>query len=333
MEDQTKLADLILGFVPAQAVAVAAELGIADLVARQAMTAEELAAATQTQPRTLFRFLRYLASIGVFQADENNRFSLTPMASLLRSDAEGSMRSMARIMGRTGPPTANHLIDAVRSAKNPFELAFGKHLFAFLSEHPEDAGLFDAAMNGFHGGETDAVLDAYDFAGISTLADIGCGNGTVLSATLKRYPTLRGLFFDQSHVIERARNSIQAAGLGGRSDLVSGSFFESVPGGADAYFLRHIIHDWSDDASLRIIRNIRGVIPPTGRLLIVETIVPEGNDPSIAKIFDMLMMLLPPDGLERAESEYRELLRSGGFDISRITPTASPVSVIEAKPV
>src|SRR5437870_10697791 len=116
MEDRAKMADLIMGFVPAQAVAVAAELGIADILARDAMTAEQLAAVTHTHPRMLFRLLRYLASIGIFQADENQRFSLTPLASLLRSDAEGSMRSMSRIMGRVGPRTANHLIDAVRSA-------------------------------------------------------------------------------------------------------------------------------------------------------------------------------------------------------------------------
>lgn len=332
MEHRANLAELIMGFVPAQAVAVAAELGIADLIAREPMTAEQLAAATQTHPRMLFRLLRYLASVGIFKADGNNRFSLTPMASLLQSDTENSMRSMARIMGIAGPPSVNHLIDAVRSAKYPFQEAFGKPLFAFLSEHPDEAKLFDAAMNGFHGGETDAVLDAYDFASVSTLADIGCGNGSVLSATMKRYPALRGLFFDQSHVIERARPTINAAGLTERAELHSGNFFESVPGGADAYFLRHIIHDWPDEASLRIFRNIRRVIPSTGRLLIVEMVVPEGNDPSHAKDFDILMMLLPPDGLERTGNEYRDLLKNGGFEVSRIVSTASPVSVIEARP-
>jgi SAM-dependent methyltransferase len=331
MEDRSKMADLIMGFIPAQAVAVAAELGLADHLASEAMTSEQLAAATHTNPHTLYRLLRYLASIGIFQADEKNRFSLTPLASLLRSDAESSMRSMARIMGRAGPPSVNHLVDAIRSAKNPFQLAFGNPLFAFLSEHPEEAQLFDTAMNGFHAGETEAVLDAYDYSEISTLADIGCGNGTVLLTTLNRYPTLRGLFFDQAHVIDRMRNGI-SAGLAGRCELISGSFFESAPGGADAYFLRHIIHDWPDEPSLRILRNIRRVIPQSGRLLIVEMIVPPGNGASIAKNFDMTMMIFPPDGLERTEEEYRDLLKNGGFEISRITPTASPVSVIEARP-
>jgi len=332
MEHRAKLADLIMGFVPAQAVAVAAELGIADILARGPMTAEQLAASTHSHPHTLFRLLRYLASLGIFQADENNRFNLTPMASLLLSDTKDSMRSMARIMGRAGPPSTNHLIDAVRSAKNPFEEAFGKSLFTFLGEHPEDAGLFDAAMNGFHGGETEAMLEAYSFAGISTLADIGCGNGSLLKATLNRYPKLRGLFFDQPHVIERARAGIDASGLGDRYQLQSGSFFEAVPGGADAYLLRHIIHDWNDEDSLRILRNVRTAIPQTGRLLLVEMVVPVGNDPSIAKNFDMVMMLFPLHGLERTEDEYRQLLRSAGFDLSQITPTASPVFVIDGRP-
>ena len=332
MEHRAKLADLIMGFVPAQAIAVAAELGIADLLAREPMTAEQLATATHSHPRTLFRLLRYLASLGIFRVDENNRFNLTPMASPLRSDIKDSMRAMARIMGRVGPPSTNHLVDAVRWAKNPFEEAFGKPLFAFLGEHPEEAGLFDAAMNGFHAGETEAMLEAYSLVEISTLADIGCGNGSVLTAALKRYPKLRGLFFDQSHVMERARPSIQASGLADRYQLHSGSFFEAVPRGAEAYLLRHIIHDWNDEDSVRILRNIRAVIPERGRLLLVEMVIPEGNDPAIAKGFDIVMMLFPPNGLERTAAEYGELLKSAGFELSRIMPTASPVSVIEALP-
>jgi hypothetical protein len=326
------MAGLIMGFVPAQAISVAAELGIADLVAQKSMTAEQLATATNTHPRMLFRLLRYLASIGVFQADEQNRFSLTPKAALLRSDSKDSMRSMARIMGRVGPRTTDHLIDAVTSEKNPFELAYGKSLFAYLGEHEDEAQLFDAAMNGFHAGEAEAVLAAFDFNGISRLADIGCGNGTALVATLKHYPKLRGLFFDRPHVIERARAGIES-GIADRCEFESGDFFESVPAGADVYFMRHIIHDWPDDLCVQIFRNIRRVIGPNARLLLVEQIVPENNEPSPAKAFDMTMMLFPPNGLERTEKEYRELLKAAGFELMRVVSTASPVSVIEARPV
>jgi hypothetical protein len=319
-----------MGFVPAQAIAIAAELGIADLVAREPMTASQLAETTGSDARALYRVMRYLASLGIFQADERERFGLTPMAELLRSDAADSMRSMSRIMGRVGPGTVSGLLDGVRTGKNPFEMAFGQHLFEYLPTHPEDAMLFDAAMNGFHGPETDAVLDAYSYDGVSTLADIGCGNGTVLTATLKRYPSLKGVFFDQPDVVERARASA-GPDISARSQFVSGSFFESVPAGADAYQMRHIIHDWSDELSLQILKNIRSVIPAHGRVLVVETIVPEGNDPSFAKLFDMMMMLFPPNGLERTEREFRELLRAAGFAVTSVTPTASPVSVIDAR--
>jgi SAM-dependent methyltransferase len=332
MDPRAKIAELVLGFTPAQALAVAAELGIADLVATEPKTAEQLASATGTNPHALFRLLRYLASLGVFRADEHRRFDLTPMASLLRSDTEHSMRPMTQIMGRIAPTAVNHLLDSVRSGKNPFEAGFGQPLFAYLSEHRDEAVLFDAAMNGFHSGETDAVLAAYDFTGISTLTDVGCGNGTVLLATLKRHGGLRGVFFDLPHVVERAEAGIKAAGLGNRFEIAKGDMFEAVPPGADAYHMRHIIHDWPDDACVRIFRNIRRVIPPTGRLLIVEMVVPEDNNPSLAKTFDMVMMLFPPNGAERTEKEYRHLLKSGGFEMSGITPTASPVFVIEARP-
>jgi hypothetical protein len=331
VDPRVQMSGLVMGFVPAQAIAIAAELGIADLVAREPMTATQLAEATGSDARALYRVMRYLASLGIFQADEQERFALTPMAELLRSDAADSMRSMSRIMGRVGPGTVSGLLDGVRTGKNPFEMAFGQHLFEYLPTHPEDAVLFDAAMNGFHGPETDAVLGAYSYDGVSTLADIGCGNGTVLTATLRRYPSLKGLFFDQPDVVERARVAADED-IAGRSQFVSGSFFESVPPGADAYQMRHIIHDWSDELSLQILKNIRSVIPSNGRVLIVETIVPEGNDPSFAKLFDMMMMLFPPNGLERTEREFRDLLRGAGFTVASVTPTASPVSVIDARP-
>ena len=187
-------------------------------------------------------------------------------------------------------------------------------------------------MNSFHGGETGAVLDAYSYDGIQVLADVGCGSGIVLMETLKRYPSLRGMFFDQAHVLQRTAADVRAAGLEDRCELLAGSFFEAIPAGADAYSMRHIIHDWTDDLCVRILANIRKVIPAHGRLLIIEAVVPEGNDPSLSKLFDMIMMTIP-DGMERTEAEYRKLLAAAGFTLHSVTPTLSPVSVIDARPV
>jgi hypothetical protein len=143
---------------------------------------------------------------------------------------------------------------------------------------------------------------------------------------------MRGILFDQAHVLERTSLHIRDAGLADRCVLESGSFFDAVPAGADAYTMRHIIHDWPDEASIRILRHIRKVIPPTGRLLVIETVVPDGNDPSPSKLFDMVMMLFP-DGLERSEAQFRAIFDASGFSLTGITPTASPVSVVEARPV
>jgi SAM-dependent methyltransferase len=332
MDDHALMTQMVMGFLPSAAVGVAAELGIADHLAREPMTAEQLGEAIKSNPRNLHRLLRFLASLGIFEADADNRFKLTPLASLLRSDIEGSMRPMARMVLRMGPRAADRLIDGVRTTECPFEVAFGQPLFEFLSARPEDAAIFDAAMNGFHGPEAPAVLDAYNFSEVSTLADIGCGNGHVLSGIMKRYPKMRGIFFDQAHVIDRSRAAIDGEGVTNRAQLISGNFMESVPAGADAYHLRHIIHDWTDEPSVQILKNIRRAIPPKGRLLVVEAVVPEGNDPSISKIFDVAMMLWPK-GLERTEKEYRDLYKAAGFELSGITPTQSPVSVVEGRPL
>jgi hypothetical protein len=332
IDTRALMSQLVMGFVPAQAIAVAAELGVADHLANGPRTAGELAALTGSDERSLFRLLRFLASLGIFRADEQQRFSLTPLAELLTSAAPDSMRSMARIMGRCGPGTVSGLLHGVRNGTCPFEEAFGAPLFDWLGARPEDAALFDAAMTGFHGPETAAVLEAYPLDGISKLADIGCGNGSALSAALRRYPSMTGLFFDQAHVIERMRAQVEGDGLAGRCEFQSGSFFDAVPPGAEAYFMRHIIHDWTDERSRTILTNVRRVIPPDGRLLLVEMVVPDDNEPSLAKAFDVTMMLFP-NGMERTEREYRTLLREAGFDLTSVTPTASPVSVIEARRV
>ena len=279
----------------------------------------------------LHRLLRFLASIGVFEQHSDGSWGLTPLAGLLRSDVSGSMRAGARMLGRMSK-VMPHLVDNVRTGKCAYQLAFGKPIFEDLSGKPEDAAIFDAAMNSFHGGETDAVLSAYNHDGISVMADVGCGSGMVMIATLQRYPKIRGILFDQGHVMERTAQNIRGAGLEGRCTIEQGNFFESVPAGADAYIMRHILHDWSDDLCIRILGNIRKVIPASGRLLIVETVVPDGNDASPSKLFDMFMMMLP-DGLERSEAQFRTIFTAAGFELKGITPTQSPVSVIEARPV
>ncbi len=222
------------------------------------------------------------------------------------------------------------MLYSVQSGQSAFEKVYGKPIFDYFSQHPETGKLFDQAMTGVHGRETDAMLEAYDFTGIGTLADIGGGNGSVLTAILRRYPAMQGILFDLPGVVERAKANIEAAGLEGRCQLLAGNFFEAVPPCTDAYLMRHIIHDWDDDKAIPILRHCRRAMGQGGKLLVVEGVVPPGNEPSVSKFFDLAMMVLP-GGMERTEEEYRQLFEAAGFRLTRIVPTKTWVSVIEGE--
>jgi len=334
MEDQEslqKLAEMISGVTLSQSLCTVAELGIADLLAEGPRSAAELAEASEAHPEALHRVLRYLASNGIFEEDTDSRFRLTPMAHYLRADVEGTQRDAARMMYFLSPGWTE-MLHSVKTSECAFTKAFGKPLFQHLGENPDDAAVFDAAMVGFHGTETPAVLNAYDYTGIETLADIGGGNSSVLSATLERHPHLRGIWFDLPHVEKRAKETFASASVDGRCQLTTGNFFESVPEGADAYQMRHIIHDWYDDRAAGILRNIRDVIPQNGRLLLIEAVIPTGNDPSFGKFSDVLMLMFP-GGMERTEEQFRKLYEKADFELTSITPTESPACVIEGRPV
>jgi hypothetical protein len=326
-----RLGQMMFGFWISQGVSVSAKLGLGDLLKDGPRTAEELAAKTQTHAPSLYRLLRMLASVGVFLEDQDRRFSLTEVGQYLRSDIEGSQRAMAIMSGEEHFRAWCDLLFSVQTGLPAFDHVFGMPVFDWLSGHPEQAAVFDAAMVSVHGRETAAILDAYDFSGIHTLADIGGGNGSVLIATLQKHPQLQGMLFDLPGVITRANSHVQATGLADRCQLISGSFFESIPAGADAYLMRHIIHDWNEAQCLTILRNIRAVLPKTGRLLVAESVIPPGNDPFFGKLLDMNMLVVP-GGKERTADEYRTLLQQAGFDLARIVPTSSELSIIEARP-
>jgi hypothetical protein len=315
-----------------RAVCTIAELGIADQIDPGSPQAvESLAEARGCHERSLYRILRFLASHGIFQEIGKRQFDHTPLSHCLRSDAEGSFRSAAQ-MGHRVYQAWDGLHHAAITGESGFNKVFGQPLFDYVGTHPDLAPIFDAAMPAIHGHETAAMLEAYDFSGIHFLADIGGGNGSLIGAVLRRYPKIRGLLFELSHVAERARESLKAYGLDGRCSVIEGNFFESVPGGADTYLFRHIIHDWNDEQSVQILSNCRKVIPKNGRVLIIEAVVPSGNKPSLAKDYDMVMLVFP-GGIERTEEEYGLLLKQAGFQLSSVTPTTSVISAIVGKPI
>jgi ubiquinone/menaquinone biosynthesis C-methylase UbiE len=313
------------------AIHVAAKLKIADHVKSGPKTAHELAHLTKTQPQALYRLLRALSSVEIFAEDEQGRFGLTPMAECLL-DVHGSQRAVALMMGDEHFTTWGQLLYSIETGKPAFDHIYGKPVFDWLSEHPEAAKIFDAAMTGFHGPETQAMIDAYDYAGVHTLVDIGGGNGTVLTAVLKKHPEIKGILYDLPGVIERAKKNLADAGLAARCQAIAGSFFESAPPGGDAYQMRHIIHDWTDEQCHTILGHIRKVIPKNGKLLVIEMVIKPRNEPQPAKWLDLNMLLIP-GGRERTEEEYREMYAKAGFKLERIVPTPTEVSVIEGKPV
>ena len=326
------LAAMMTGYWLAQSIYVAAKLGLPDLIHQGAKSAEELATTTDTQPAALYRMLRALASVGIFREQDDHRFAMTPTAESLRGDVPGSQRSLAIMMGEEHFACWGELLYSIRTGRTAFEKIYGEPVFDFLSKHPAQAQIFDEAMVGVHGRETGAMLDAFDFSDIATLADVGGGNGSVLRGVLVKYPKMRGMLCDLPGVVERAKPYIAAAGLADRLQTVPTNFFESVPTGANAYLMRHIIHDWTDEQSLQILRNVRRAIASDGRLLLVESVIPPGNDPSFAKMLDLNMLVIP-GGKERTETEYRELYAAAGFQLTRIVPTQADVSVIEGRPV
>jgi hypothetical protein len=321
---------MVSGYWTSQSLYTAAALGIADHLVNGPRTAEQLAAATKTNAKALYRLLRALASIQVFSEDSQGQFSLTPLANQLRSDVPNSQRSLVMMMGDEHYQVWGQLTEAVRTGDTMFEKVYGKPVFDFLGQHPEKGKMFDEAMTGIHGQETQAVLDAFDMSDIRVLADVGGGNGSTLIATLKKYPQMQAILYDLPQVIERARPRFAGAGLLDRCQLIAGSFFDKIPAGADAIFMRHIIHDWDDQECETILRNCHAALPANGRVLLIESVIPAGNDFHFAKFLDLTMMLIP-GGQERTEAEYRRLYDATGFKLARIVPTASDVQVIEAR--
>ena len=324
-----QLGQMITGAWISQAIYAAAKFGIADLLSDGAKSVDELASASGTKPDLLYRLLRALASVGIFTEEDGSRFSLTPLAEFLRSDVEGSQRATALMLGDEHffLPWSK-IADAIQTGDNAFEQTFGKPGFERIAELPELARIVDDAMMSMNSHETAAMLDSYDFSGINVIADIGGGNGAQITAILQKHPNMQGILFDLPHVVERAQPNIEAAGLSGRCQLVGGDFFQSVPDQADAYLMRHIIHDWNDERSMAILKNCHAVMAKGDKLLLVESVIPPGNDPFMAKFLDLAMMLFP-GGKERTEDEYRELFDRAGFELARIVPTCTEVSVIE----
>lgn len=327
---EAQLMEMIMGQFPSRLIYLAAKLKLSDSLAEGPMTAGELASRTGTHAPALYRVLRTLASMGLFAEDNDHRFALKPLGSALRSGTPSYAAALI-LAGEVVSRSLDHILHSVQTGQDGFQKAFGMPVFDWLSSHPEEAALFSETMRGFHGMEPAAVAAAYDFSPFKCIADIGGATGHMLTTILGRYAGPRGLLFDLPHVVGGAPALIRQRSLTDRIRIEPGSFFENVPDGADAYLLSHIIHDWKEEQCLAILGNCRRAVGPDGRVLLIEMVLPEGDAPHPGKMLDMVM-LAASGGQERTEAEYRSLLTRAGFRLTRVVPTASPVSVVEALP-
>lgn len=317
---------MINGYRVSQAMYVAATLGIADLLKDGSRTSDELGAATGTDADTLYRLLRALAAVGVLHEEEARRFALTQLGDQLRSDHPRSLAGWAAYVGRSYYWEAwGHLLDSVRTGENAFRLLHATDVWTYRSEHPEESMIFDRAMVAQTGASKQALLDGYDFSRFRTVCDVGGGYGTLLASLLGKYRTMNGILFDQPHVVANAGDVLRD--VAERCRVVAGSFFESVPEGADAYVLRAILHDWEDEHATRILRACRQAVNG-GSLLVIERVVGDSNEDLATKLSD-LNMLVSPGGRERTVGEFSALFEVAGFELGSVTRTSSGFAVIE----
>jgi hypothetical protein len=289
---------IIRGFIPSQAIYVAAKLGLADLIRDAPRTVEELAHETKTHAHSLSRMLRALASLGIFAEDSNGNFTNTPLSLTLRADDPQSLRGLAMLFGL--PPiwtSWGHFYDAVVTGQPSFDRIHGAQFFEYLDSHPDDAAVFNAAMTSGSSLFISAILAAYDFSNFKRLVDVGGGQGALLRAILSANPRLQGVLVDLPTVVAGAA-SLRDPVMANRCEIVGADFFQSIPSGADAYAMKHVIHDWNDQDALKILRNCRHAIAAGGTLLLIESVLKPSDEPDIGKLLD-LNMLVNLGGLNR----------------------------------
>jgi hypothetical protein len=322
--------ELITELWAAQAITAAADLGIADALAKGPLSADELASAVNADADALRRLLRALISRGIFRQRRDARYDLTPLGNTLRSDADVSMAAFARFLGSPQHREHwSHLTDAVRTGRSVVPALRGKPVFEYLADEPELAAIFNDAMTSISEIAIAPLIAAYDFGPYATIVDVGGGHGRLLAAILGATPHSRGILFDLPQVVAGAPAVLAEQHVADRVRIAEGSFFEAAPEGGDAYILKNVIHDWPDDDAVRILGNVRRAAATGKTLLLVEGVLP-GHDREFSGNWVDLEMLVTADARERTAAEYGELLRRAGFDMTRVVETASPLSVVEA---
>ena len=324
------LLQMIWGLHISRAVYLAAELGIADLLAGGKRTAADLAEATQTDEPALYRVLRLLAALGVLTETGPGSFGLTVLGERLRSDVPASMRNWAMLADTVGFRAYEPILEAVRTGRTGAEIVYGTRTMERLGGDAPRAARFDAAMSERTAAFAPSVAATYDFAGMRVVADIGGGQGTLLAAILRQHGHLRGVLFERAGAADRAARVLREAGVADRCEIVAGDFFAGVPDGADGYILANVLHDWDDSRAVQILQACRHAMGTRGRVLIVERLIPDDPHEAVPVLLSDLNMLLLTGGQERTNAEYGKLLAAAGMQPGQIRPVATPYGIIEA---
>jgi O-methyltransferase domain/Dimerisation domain len=321
---------LITGFWTSCCIYAAAKLNIADHLKDGPMSSDQLAETTHSHAPSLYRVLRALASVGVFKENESHQFELTPLGSTLQSDVPGSMKAMAIAQLGDHFNAWGNLVYSVKTGNISFDNIEGMSVWKYYETHPDEGLNFMKAMAGLTGAVIMNVLPAYDFTGLNTIVDVGGGNGTLLMAVLDKSPGAKGIVFDEEYVVIETQKILDQNGYSNRCETAAGSFFDFVPGNADAYLMKMVLHDWNDEQCLQILNNCNKAMKPGSKLLVLDSVIPEGNEPHPGKFMDINMLAMT-GGLERTEKEFAALFTKAGLKLSRVIHTHSPLfSIVEA---
>jgi hypothetical protein len=327
----TTLRQMIMGFRVTQLLHVAAALRIADHLEPEPRTAADLAKATEAEPSALARVLRALTAIGLLVEQGDHTYALTALGRLLRTDVSGSLHALALLYGDEWLwRPYGQMLHSVLTGRPAFDHVHGESIYDYQRHHPDATAVFQAAMSAYSAQESGAIGAAYDFSDAAAVVDVGGGHGALVKSLLERYPRLRGVVFDLEEPVASARTMLADAGFADRSDCIDGSFFVSVPAGGDVYALKSILHNWDDGAAASILRNCRRAMRDGARLLIIERVIPADPSTSEAALFD-INMLVVTSGRERTATEYEKLLEAAGLRLTRVIPTQSALSLIEAR--
>jgi len=332
MPPQARVMEMICGYWVTQALGVTARLNIPDLIGAGADQLPALAEATGSDPDALFRLLRFLGSLGLLNRTDDDRYELTELGDCLRSDTPNTMRNLAILSSAEHYRIWGHLADSLRTGEPSLELALGAPLFTYLEAHPEAGTRFNNAMADLVRNVHRAAVSGYDFGAVKRVVDVGGGTGTLLAHLLSTHDHLTGVLFDLPHVVEKAIPVLTEAGVRDRCELVAGSFFtDPVPDNGDVYTMSLVLHDFNDERSRQILTSVRRSIPAHATMLILEQVVPAGNEPHIGKLVDVNMLVIS-GGRERTEAEFGQLLSETGFRLVRTLPSPTTLNAIVARP-